>query len=167
MKTLVIHPKDTSTDFLCDIYSDKGWDVITSGFSKKLLKQQIKSHDRIIMLGHGTQKGLVGEGRFIIDSTYVYLLREKDCVCIWCDADQFVKKYGLKGFYTGMIISEIEEAYIFGVDITSKELIESNILFSKAIKESICGSDMVKESKDIYSGESSVIHFNKEHLYQK
>lgn len=167
MKTLVIHPKDSSTDFLCDIYSDKGWDVITSGLTKKLLKEQIKSHDRIIMLGHGTHDGLFGEGKFVIDSTYVYLLRDKDCVCIWCNADMFVEKYGLKGFYTGMIISEMEEAYMFGVNITQKELLESNNLFSKAIKESICNLDMVEKSKEIYSGESSIIHFNKEHIYQK
>ena len=60
MKTLVIHPKDSTTDFLSDIYIDKEWTLITKNVSKKILKESIKEHDRIIMLGHGTEKGLIG-----------------------------------------------------------------------------------------------------------
>ena len=81
--------------------------MININVSKKVLKEQIKSHDRIVILGHGTEKGLLGFNRYIIDSTWIYLLREKNCVCIWCNANVFVKKYNLKGFYTGMIISEV------------------------------------------------------------
>ena len=110
MKTLVIHPKDTTTDFLSLIYEDKDWTVITDNISKSALKRQIKAHDRIVMLGHGMETGLIGFNRLVIDSNLVYLLREKHCVCIWCNADKFVLKYGLKGFYTGMIISEVQEA---------------------------------------------------------
>ena len=40
-------------------------------------KDAIKSNDRIVMLGHGTEQGLIGFQRFIIDSSLVYLLREK------------------------------------------------------------------------------------------
>jgi hypothetical protein len=50
MKTLVIHPQDYSTDFLCKIYKDTDWTVINSTVSKKFLKDSIKSHDRIIMI---------------------------------------------------------------------------------------------------------------------
>jgi hypothetical protein len=49
MKTLVIHPKDQTTDFLSIIYQDKDWTLITDNPSKKYLKEQIKSHDRIIV----------------------------------------------------------------------------------------------------------------------
>lgn len=38
MKTLAIHPKDITTDFLSEIYSDKDWTVITENISKKKLK---------------------------------------------------------------------------------------------------------------------------------
>jgi hypothetical protein len=51
MKTLVIHPKDSTTDFLSVIYSDKDWTIINTNISKKVLKEQIKTHDRIVMLG--------------------------------------------------------------------------------------------------------------------
>lgn len=54
MKTLVIHPKDSSTDFLCPIYKDfKNKEVIRGGISKKDLLPIVHEHERIIMLGHG------------------------------------------------------------------------------------------------------------------
>lgn len=166
MKTLVIHPKDSSTDFLSIIYSDKDWTVINTNISKKFLKEQIKSHDRIIMLGHGTPCGLLVFDRFVIDSTLVYLLREKDCVCIWCNADLFVQKYKLKGFYTGMIISEFEEAMYFTVSTDDNDIDFSNSLFANAIKESIDNSDMLTNVKKLYDGVSPVITYNKKNLYQ-
>jgi hypothetical protein len=165
MKTLVIHPKDSSTDFLSTIYSDKDWTVINTNTSKKFLKEQIKLHDRIIMLGHGTPCGLLGFNRFVIDSTLVYLLREKDCVCIWCNADLFVEKYKLKGFYTGMIISEFEEAMYFTVRTDDDDIDFSNSLFANAIKESIDNVDMLSNVKRIYDGVSPVITYNKKNLY--
>jgi len=166
MKTLVIHPFDLTTGFLEDIYIDKGWTIVDWNPSHAGLKHIIKEHDRIIMLGHGTEDGLLGYGRFIINSELVYLLREKICIYIWCNADIFVKKYSLKGFYTGMIISECNEAEMFYVYATNKEIYESNVLFSKAIKESIDDIDMLSKVKSIYIGHSEVINYNKYNMYQ-
>jgi hypothetical protein len=46
----------------------------------------------------------------IIDYTMVDLLKQKtDNIYIWCNADQFVKRYDLKGIYSGMFISEVGE----------------------------------------------------------
>lgn len=42
----MIHPEDVSTDMLQVVYSGKGY-------------EQIRSHDKIIMLGHGTPDGLL------------------------------------------------------------------------------------------------------------
>ena len=166
MKTLVIHPKDETTDFLSDIYSDKNWTVINTNVSKKILKEQIKSHDRIVMLGHGSENGLFGFDRMVIDSNLVYLLREKNCICIWCNADMFVNKYKLSGFYTGMIISEEAEAIYYSI-LSNKQLIdESNIKFAKAIKESIDTDDMLLNVKELYQSETKVIKFNQNNLYE-
>lgn len=165
MKTLVIHPKDSTTDFLSVIYSDKDWTVINSNTSKKILKEQIKTHDRIVMLGHGTEKGLIGFDRLVIDSKWVYLLREKICVCIWCNADVFVEKYGLKGFYTGMIISEYEEAIMCCVHTNSFWISESNTDFALAIKNSIDAENMLEKAKLLYEGNTSVVEFNRNNLY--
>jgi hypothetical protein len=166
MKTLVIHPKDSTTDFLSDIYIDKEWSIITNNVSKKILKESIKKHDRIIMLGHGTEKGLIGFNHLIIDSTYVYLLKDKLCICIWCNADKFVKKYELKGFYTGMIISEFEEALMFSIPASYDLLQESNKDFANAIKIAIDSGNILKVVLENYEGNLPLIQFNKSNLYE-
>lgn len=177
MKTLVIHPKDPTTDFLIPIYEGRGWTVINQMKSKSDLKQQIKNHDRIIMLGHGTDRGLLSIEReekqvvdfvYYIDATMVYLLREKECVCIWCNADNFVERYELQGFYTGMIISEYEEAMMYAIPHNSRDIEESNSLFTQAIKDSISKDDMLSEATRIYQSESNpIILFNRENLYER
>jgi hypothetical protein len=166
MKTLVIHPKDSTTDFLSDIYSDKDWTIITTNISKKLLKDSIKSHDRIVMLGHGTELGLLGFDRFIIDSSLVYLLRDKVGVFIWCNADVFVKKYKLKGFFTGMFISEFEEALNFCITTNYFFLTESNKDFANAVKLSIDTNDILTNVLEHYDGNSAVVDFNKERMFE-
>lgn len=167
MKTLVIHPNDASTDFLCDIYLDKGWTVYRSNISTKRLKHEIKNHDRIVMLGHGSELGLFGFSRVIINSSLVYLLRNKICVCIWCNADIFVKKYDLKGFFTGMFISEYEESLMFNIPTNLFFLQESNQDFSKAVKNSIDTDSFLENVKLLYEGNSAVVEFNKERLFYK
>jgi hypothetical protein len=176
-KTLVIHPIDPSTEFLNRIYIDKNWTVINDpNVSGKELKEQIKAHDRIIMLGHGTFECLasVVDGRiirFLIDSTFAYLLREKICVCIWCNADMFFKKYLLdhtQGLYTGMIISEHEEALLYSVRTNSNEILESNKLFAESIKECIDGPDPQYHILEKYKSDSNpIIMFNRENIFQE
>jgi len=166
MKTLVIHPFDVTTGFLSVIYDGKkDWTVIDTNVSSKFLKEQIKNHNRIIMLGHGTEDGLMGYNRFVIDSSFVYLLRDKECVCIWCNADEFVKKYNLNGFYTGMIVSEYDEALLYCIQASSQQIYNSNILFADAVKKSIDEADMLKSMKLLYDDENPIIEFNKKNLY--
>jgi len=179
MKTLVIHPEDISTRFLSVIYEKTGWTIVRNSISKSRIKTLIKEHDRIIMLGHGTELGLldIKNKRYIIDSTLVYLLREKECICIWCNADIFVKKYSLNGFYTGMIISEISEAVDNCVMTNNEHLLYSNILFAACIRDAINFSDFNNDGKmnalDIFtyayskytSFENSVIYFNRNNLF--
>ncbi len=168
MKTLVIHPKDNTTDFLSEIYSGMDWDVINSNISHKILKQKIKDSDRVIMLGHGTEYGLIGFGRLVIDSKLVYLLRDKKCIYIWCNADVFVEKYDLKGFYTGMIISEYEEALMFLSSFKYEDVKKSNVLFADSVKHSILKDDILTGMIDSYNSETNeIILFNKGNLYQK
>lgn len=167
MKTLVIHPHDTTTDFLCDIYSDKDWSIIRDNVSKKVLKDQIKAHDRIVMLGHGTQDGLIGFAHLMIDSSYVYLLRDKICVCIWCHANIFVDKYKLKGFNTGMFVSDYVEALDWGIFSVNHHMIDmSNFRFATAVEMSIDGDNILKQVQDLYVADNNpVINFNKRNLY--
>jgi len=165
MKTLVIHPDDRTTDFLKPIYEGRGWTVITK--HKKELKRQdflseVKAHDRIIMMGHGYPGGLFMS---YIDSTIVDILREKDCVCIWCNADQFVNKYGLKGFYTGMFISEVSEANWFKIQTDQDAVDHSNNLFTELVVEHIDKKNPQPAIKEAYVGDCPVIQFNNDRLY--
>lgn len=168
MKTLVIHPDDHTTRFLNKIYKDKDWTIITHNISHHQLYREIMDHDRIIMLGHGTPQGLIGHGRYIITSKLVYLLRDKYCICIWCNADEFVKKYELKGLYSGMIISETDEAYYFGVTHTLDHIKESNKLFTNALTESIGSDNIIDSFKGLYNNVSNpnpIISYNENNLY--
>ena len=124
MKTLIIHPKDKTTDFLKPVYSSiSDATVINGGVSKDEIRELIKEHERIIMLGHGSPGGLFGVGQFggwsyVIDSTMVEALSNKhNNIYIWCNADQFMKQHPtLQGFYSGMFISEVGEARMYEID---------------------------------------------------
>jgi hypothetical protein len=142
-KTLVIHPKDFSTDFLKPIYEEIPYKTIVNGvLTVEQINKLIKEHDRIIMLGHGTPDGLLGVGRFdrpyaISHETAKYL-RPKECVYIWCNADQYCIKNNLKGLYSGMFISEVGEAVVCGVkNPTQKMVNESNDIFSEVMRITI------------------------------
>jgi len=65
MKTLIIHPEDSSTTFLDIVYeSIPNKTVITGGVSKAQVQQLIREHDRVMMMGHGSPGGLFGVGKF-------------------------------------------------------------------------------------------------------
>jgi len=168
MKTLVIHPHDPSTAFLSQIYEGRDFTVETrhkgEGYSKKEFIQQVKDHDRIIMMGHGYPGGLFYSH---IDSSVVYLLREKDNVCIWCNADQFVNKYGLRGFYTGMFISEVGEASWFHIQTTQEAIDHSNELFTSLVTENIDLENPQPIIKANYVGDCPVIRYNNDRLYYR
>ena len=160
MKTLIIHPADDSTSFLDIVYKPvKNKTVITGGVSKAEIQQLIREHDRVMMMGHGSPGGLFSVGQFdlnngvgnrwgngyIIDQSMVPALSEKDnSVFIWCNADKFVNTFKLKGFYSGMFISEVGEAIYCGLPGTPQEVVdESNYGFCEII------SNYINESTDV------------------
>jgi hypothetical protein len=145
-KFLIIHPKDKSTQFLDIVYKNiPNKTIITGGVTKEEVKKLIEEHDRVMMCGHGAPMGLFSvnqfpkSGGFIIDHTMIDVLSKKDnSVFIWCNADQFVNRYQLKGFYTKMFISEVGEAYYCGLPGTSQDDVdESNFGFVNLLSECI------------------------------
>jgi len=146
MRTLVIHPKDLTTEFLAPIYSNlKTKTVIKGGITKSELQKLIDVHDRIIMLGHGGPFGLMNPGQFpdaglfIVDgSMIVSLLHRSSCIYIWCHADKFLTGYGLSGLCSGMFISEVGEAEMYGFeDIGKCQIDHSNQEFSSILSKYI------------------------------
>ena len=146
MQTLIIHPQDETTNFLCPIYEGiQNKEVIRGGISKKELLKAVTSHHRIMILGHGSPSGLFAVGQFeeekymsyIIDHRFVSALKNKDNVFIWCHANQFVEQHKLTGFYSGMFISEIAEAILYDYDVSQHTIDQSNNLFSQSVSKYI------------------------------
>lgn len=172
MKILIIHPQDITTDFLCEVYKDLDCTVIRSkSIGSGALRRAIKEHDRIICLGHGDPQGLLRDYIFqisyLITSKYVQLLRQKECVCIWCYADVFVKKYNIKGFCSGMIISEPQEALECNVPFNIGDVEKSNKKFAFALKKvvSLPISNMKEIFHQHYVPDSSIEYFNNENIF--
>ena len=194
MKTLIIHPDDRSTDFLKPIYENvTDATVVTGGLTKSEVNQLIEQHDRIYMMGHGSPGGLFSIGKFlpdnkrnsdiadivysgwshgnIIDHTTVELLRNKECIFIWCNADQFVTKHNLKGLYSGMFISEVGEAKYCGLPDTILETITvSNNYFAQITGEVINEPlsviyEHVMDNYGLLLGLNPVASYNYDRLY--
>jgi hypothetical protein len=179
MKTLVIHPEDPSTNFLSIIYEDMDVTLINDpSASEKEVIAAINDHDRIIMCGHGCPTGLFGRNQkngLIVNKNMVPALREKSCIFIWCNADEFVRQYQLTGFYTGMFISEIGEASCFGIKVSQKDIDYSNELFAHLMKTALRLIDNAEVSCNLmdaykvvvgaYKGKCPVIKFNRDRLY--
>ena len=180
MRTLVIHPKDRSTDFLKPIYESIKGDVhvITSLYYKDTVRALIDQSDRIIMLGHGSPAGLFAVGQFedcsngmIIDETMVASLGNKpNNIYVWCNADKFVNRFHLKGFYSGMFISEYGEASYCNTVANPGDVEHSNNLFS-----AIVGRNIMLEAKNLrdmakieyYLPNNKVAEYNNQRLYYR
>jgi len=182
MRTLVIHPKDSSTDFLIPIYmnlkSFPDFDDVTiiRGGTKDEVDEQIQLHDRIMMMGHGSPQGLFAVGQFgmqgmIIGHSTVPLLENKECIFIWCNADKFVERYNLKGLYSGMFISEVGEAAYCGLPNTPQAVVdESNDFFALEMGEVSHQSlteiyNAIKYNYNILAEHNPVAEYNLNRLY--
>ena len=118
MRTLFIHPTDPSTAFCSAIYQDYlQWDNVTlitgNHISRNVLVEALRTHDRIVFLGHGTELGLLDmryDWRYLITSRDLQFFRDKECICFWCNANIFAEKYDLNAFATGMFVSQLSEA---------------------------------------------------------
>lgn len=177
-KILLIHPNDESTAFAKKSYSNQtNWTILNEHLSKSALRKLIQEHDIIIMLGHGTQSGLLNPHHnnkgYIIDSTFVYALRHKYCVGIWCYASQFFQNYGLTGwslqktFISDM--NDLEFVYYHRYDIKSGINIEkdgphliqeSNNLFTEALTNNFLNPKKVMKLYDNKTN-NPIIEYNK------
>ena len=180
MKTLIIHPEDYSTTFLKPIYRNVAEKtVVTGGVTREELAELIISHDRVMMMGHGSPAGLLAVGQFpgagiyIADHRLVTVLEKKNnSVFIFCNADHFVEYYELDGFYSGMFISEVREAEMMGLSGISQTLVDQSnhyfgLIAGKHINhsspETIC--DNIKMEYGEFVIENPVVSFNIERLY--
>ena len=169
-KVLVIHLKDKSTDFLKLIYKDKDYDVINEFKCQAQLRTAIESHDKIIMMGHGLPSGLINPKGFglAIDYSFADLLRKKETISIWCWSDQFFRNNDIKGFHTGMIISEcVEQKYALGKVYLDKEKQLANMeKFATIVGECIEQTplEMQKYILEHYNDNDRVTQYNRKNI---
>lgn len=173
--TLVIHPKDHTTDCLEVIYRDRNWSVIRNPDTpESAVKEAILSHPRIIMLGHGTPYGLLAArgrnrfGRYIINWSMVNLFKNKETMSIWCFSNRFFKPANLKGLHTGMIISELSEewAVLGHAPLTRDEMAENMERFCGAFAKYIDlePEQMREKVLEEYTGDDEVTQFNRKNI---
>ena len=136
---LVIHIISTEdTRSFSNIYQGLETKVLINPSSSEAKKAIIDEKDIIILIGHGTEYGLLNSrlDGYFIDSGWVNLLRDKTIIGIWCYAGNFADRYGLKGFFTSNFISNVDELLECGFNNFehSDSIIEyENVHFSNRI----------------------------------
>ena len=125
---IVVHPFDPSTRMLGEIY--KGIEGVKFFDSWKQRDEILKAiaaapkDEPILLLGHGCPSGLLDlrYGIVLGDSDAELLKDRPNLVGIWCYASSYAYKHDLKGFFSGMFISELPEAIVNGVDASAQEI---------------------------------------------
>jgi len=98
-------------------------------------------------------------------------LEGKECVFIWCNADNFVRTHVLKGLYSGMFISEVSEARMMGLPPVSQTTVtDSNNYFARALGQAIRGGlyhayNKMKSQYEVFSINNIVAQYNVQRLY--
>jgi hypothetical protein len=164
--TLVIHMADPSTDFLKAIYEGQGFPVMSGRYTRDGLIEAIKAHNRVFMLGHGGPSGLFSKN-FMIDDSFGPLLAEKsEGLYIWCNADAYAHRNKLSGLVSGMFISEVGEASMFGIRASQREVDASNAAFSKVVRQHLDTGAHLGNVRQCYtSAACKITQYNSERLY--
>lgn len=125
---IVVHPSDPSTKMLGLIY--EGLDNVTL-FDSWEQRDEIRAalaaaprEEPVLLLGHGCPYGLydLRYGLVLTDADAELLKDRPNLVGIWCYASDYASRHGLKGFFSGMFISEEPEAWVNGVDAEAEEI---------------------------------------------
>ena len=173
----VIHANDPTTRFLSVLY-DTREDLtshVTETSTNSDVIRAIRASDTIVMLGHGNEYGLFSKPskngkyeRFMITDRHVQFLRDKTCIGIWCYANQFTKRYGLHGLFSGMIISEFQEAIELGIPATEDEIHTERERFALRLKnciEAYSLEEIPARMKSLNDTQSELTRFNYSNLY--
>ena len=179
---LVIHPKDKTTAMLSALYEGLEAKVVADFRSRKEmghLLHHVSTQERIMLLGHGSDKGLFyraddskeGFDKIIVGHPHTYHLRKHggNIVAVWCNADQFARAEGLHGLFTGMIVSELNEALLYQVETTQEELDRENVKLARRLRalldERIPLSEIPKRMLAMDDVHSPLTTFNYNNFY--
>lgn len=173
----VIHATDPTTQVLSLLYQQREdmKMLITERNTSSDVQRAIRADDVVMMLGHGNEYGLFSKPdkngdyrRFLITDRHVQFLRDKSCIGIWCYANKFAEKYKLHGLFSGMIISELQEAIDLGVPATKEEIDKEMEKFTIRLKDCIETYGLEKtplRMKELDDVQSALTKFNYDKLY--
>ena len=175
MKTLVIHPYDTTTLVLENVYHNADVDVLhRSDLTRQDVENAIDAggYDRLVLLGHGTPEGLYNfaTNDYVFDrGTYrdKVLPRNIEVIAVWCNANDFFLHFDEPEnvFATGMFISELREAKDYFLHEATEETIYNQfVLFSKVLRTAayLPIKDVRNYIEKNYVGLDEVTKFNRE-----
>jgi len=179
---LVIHPKDKTTAIVFSpSFSLGGKHSARQRPSKEMgrLLHHVSTQERIMLLGHGSDKGLFFRAddskdefdKIIVSHSHAYHLRKHggNIVAVWCNADQFARAEGLHGLFTGMIVSELNEALLYQVKTTQEELNRENVKLARRLRalidERIPLSEIPKRMLAMDDVHSPLTTFNYKNFY--
>jgi hypothetical protein len=139
---LVIHPEDTSTRFLHALYGGmEGVDLHTGEESRNRLSSllyHLQPGEPVMLLGHGSPDGLFRkegeEYQCYVGRSMRFLLRGHPLIGIWCHANLFAQRNSLHGLFSGMVVSEMDEARDYGIMTTEAELEVENRRFAATLR---------------------------------
>lgn len=180
---LVIHPKDHTTAYLSALYKGVDNAVIISGnISRADLNHKLHhtpKSERILLLGHGSDKGLFwrnndmepGFDGIVLGHPHTFHLRNhgSNIIAVFCNADKFAQEEHLHGLFTGMIISELSEAEEFGIQTTEEEIGCENWKFVERLHSLLEGNvslcDIPRRMLEMDDSHTPLTEFNYHRIY--
>ena len=144
---LVIHPEDKTTSMLKGLYEGEVYTLVSKPLPRRDMRRLLRltePNERILLLGHGSAYGLFHREKspaaqfdsFIISHAHAFPLRKhgSNLVGIWCHAADFARRERLQGLFSGMIISELEEAVQYNVRTNQEELDRENVKLAARLR---------------------------------
>lgn len=176
MCIIVIHANDPTTKVLSLLYEERKdccLHIDESSTNSQVI-HAVKDADNVMMLGHGNPFGLFSTPdrkgqykRHLISERHVEFLRGKTCIGIWCYANVFAEHYCLHGLFSGMIISEVQEAIDNQIESSKEEIDYEMELFTRRLKYCIEHyelKDVPAKMLELDKEHSQLTQFNYSHL---
>ena len=145
----VIHANDPTTKVLSHLYEQR---------------QDISARITEASTNGDIQRALRGD----ITDRHVQFLRNKTCIGIWCHANLFAEQYGLHGLFSGMIISELQEAIDYHIPATKEEIDAEMEKFARRLNDCIERFGLAEtpvRMRDLDDVKSELTLFNYNNLY--
>lgn len=115
--------------------------------------------DRIAMLGHGTQLGLLNPNfyGYVVNGSNAHMLKDKNVIAIWCWAGNFMQRQRLTGFSTSMFISEENEALYMGFpEAREEDIHRENDIFSERVRALIDANVDLKQWPELLRSQADM-----------